>query len=139
MPEQKQQQKSISAVIQDKSGKCLTEEQEILSRWTEHCSELYNHVSCGDNAVLGCSQSQEEDLQPILHGEVEIAVALLKKGQSVETKTELRARLGRPQTMLKPPVNVLLAVPRRLFFCFGTVVLDVMCSYVLLFLLDIKI
>ena len=29
-----------SATIQDKSGKCLTEEQEILSRWTEYCSEL---------------------------------------------------------------------------------------------------
>ena len=30
------------STIQDKSGKCLTEEQEILSRWTEYCSELYN-------------------------------------------------------------------------------------------------
>ena len=32
-----------SSNIQDKSGKCLTEEKEILSRWTEYCSELYNH------------------------------------------------------------------------------------------------
>ena len=31
-----------SSTIQDKSGKCLTEEKEILSRWTEYCSELYN-------------------------------------------------------------------------------------------------
>ena len=45
-----------SSTIQDRSGKCLTEEKEILSRWTEYCSELYNHESCGDNAVLGCSQ-----------------------------------------------------------------------------------
>ena len=29
-----------SSTIQDKSGKCLTEEKEILSRWTEYCSEL---------------------------------------------------------------------------------------------------
>ena len=29
--------------IQDKSGKCLTEEQEILSRWTEYCSQLYSY------------------------------------------------------------------------------------------------
>ena len=29
-----------SSIIQDRSGKCLTEEQEILSRWTEYCSEL---------------------------------------------------------------------------------------------------
>ena len=44
-----------SSTIQDNSGKCLTEEKEILSRWTEYCSELYNYESCGDNAVLDCS------------------------------------------------------------------------------------
>ena len=71
-----------SSTIQDKSGKCLTEEKESLSRWTEYCSELYNYESCGDNAVLDCSQSPEEDLQPILREEVEIAVASLKKGKS---------------------------------------------------------
>ena len=70
-----------SSAIQDKSGKCLTEEKEILSRWTEYCSELYNCESCGDNAVLDCSQPRE-DLQPILREEVEIAVASLKKGKS---------------------------------------------------------
>ena len=71
-----------SSTIQDKSGKCLTEEKEILSRWTEYCSELYNYESCGDNAVLDCSQPLEEDLQPILREEAEIAEASLKKGKS---------------------------------------------------------
>ena len=71
-----------SSTIQDKSGKCLTEEKEILSRWTEYCSELYNYESCLDNAVLDCSQPPEEYLQPILREEVEIAVASLKKGKS---------------------------------------------------------
>ena len=71
-----------SSTIQDKSGKSLTEENEILSRWTEYCSELYIYESCGDNAVLDCSQPQEKDLQPILREEVEIAVASLKKGKS---------------------------------------------------------
>ena len=33
-------------------GKCLTEEQEILSRWTEYCSELYNYESYSDNTGL---------------------------------------------------------------------------------------
>ena len=28
--------------VQDRSGKCLTEERQILNRWTEYCSELYN-------------------------------------------------------------------------------------------------
>ena len=67
---------------QDKSGKCLTEENEILSRWTEYCSELYNYESCEDNTVLDCSQPQEEYLQPIFHEEAEIAVASLKKRKS---------------------------------------------------------
>ena len=71
-----------STTIQDKSGKCLTEEQEILSRWAEYCSELYNYESYGDNTVLDCSQHPEKDLQPILREEVEIAVAALKKGKS---------------------------------------------------------
>ena len=54
-----------SSTIQDKS-----EEKEILSRWTEYCSELYNCESCEDNAVLEFSQPPEEDLQPILREEV---------------------------------------------------------------------
>ena len=60
-----------SSTIQDKSGKCLTEEKEILSRWTEYCSELYNHESCGNNAVLDCSQPPDKDLQPTLREKVE--------------------------------------------------------------------
>ena len=49
------------------------------------------------------------------------------------------SRHGRPQTSSRPPVILLLAVPRRLF-CFGSlVVLDVVCDYVLLSLLDIKL
>ena len=67
-----------SSTIQDRSGKCLNEEKEILSRWTEYCSELYNHETCGDNAVLDCSQHPDKDLQPILRQEVESAVASLK-------------------------------------------------------------
>ena len=71
-----------SLTIQDKSGNSFTEEKEIFSRWTEYCSELYNYEGCGDNAVMDCSQPPEEDLQPILREEVEIAVASLKKGKS---------------------------------------------------------
>ena len=50
-----------STTIQDKSGKCLTEEQEILSRWIEYCSEIYNHESYGDEVVLDCNQPTEEE------------------------------------------------------------------------------
>ena len=45
-------------------------------------SELYNHEIYGDHAVPGCNQSPEEDLQPILHEEDEIAVTALKKEKS---------------------------------------------------------
>ena len=43
-----------AASIEDRSAKCLTEEREILKRWTEHCSELYNHKADGDPSVLNC-------------------------------------------------------------------------------------
>ena len=52
-----------STTIQDKSGKCLTEEQDILSRWTEYFSELYKYEGYGDNTVLDRSQHPEEYLQ----------------------------------------------------------------------------
>ena len=71
-----------SSTIQDRSGKCLTEEQEILSKWTEYYSELYKCKCCGDNAVLDRSQPLEEDLQAILREEVEVGIASLKKGKS---------------------------------------------------------
>ena len=77
-----------STTILAKSRKWFTEEQEILRRWTEYCSELYNHESYGDNAVLDCisaptPQAPKEDLKSILHEEAEIAIAALKKGTSV--------------------------------------------------------
>ena len=71
-----------STTVQDKSGKCLPEEQKILCRRAEYCSELYNNGSYGDNAVLDCHQPPEEDLQPVLREKVEIAVAAQKKGKS---------------------------------------------------------
>ena len=76
------EKQSRSSTVQDKAGKCLTEEKEILGRWTEYCSEPYNYESCGDNAVLDCSQPPEEALQAILCEEVEIAVASFEKRKS---------------------------------------------------------
>ena len=92
LPEQKQQQESISAgersnlrvglqLCRTRLGNALLKKT-ILSTWTEYCSELYNYESCGDNAELNCSQPPKEDLQPIFREEVESAVASLKKGKS---------------------------------------------------------
>ena len=52
--------------VQDRSGKCLTEERQILNRWTEYCSELYNYKANGDPSVLNCTQTDTEDDHPIL-------------------------------------------------------------------------
>ena len=57
-----------ATTVQDRSGKCLTEEREILNRWTEYYNELYNHKADGDPSVLdhpsqrsgGCSTVVEE-------------------------------------------------------------------------------
>ena len=71
-----------ATTVQDHSGKCLTEEQQILNRWTEYCSELYNHKANGYLSVLDCPQTNTEDDHPILRKEVEAAVQLLNKGKS---------------------------------------------------------
>ena len=67
-----------ATAARDRSGKCLTEEREILNRWTE----LYNHKANGDPSVLDCPQTDTEDSHPILRKEVEAAVQSLKKGKS---------------------------------------------------------
>ena len=55
---------------------------EILNRWNEYCSELYNHKAKGDPLVLNSPQRDTEDDHPILREEVEAAVQSLKKGKS---------------------------------------------------------
>ena len=71
-----------ATTVQDRSGKCFTEEQQILNRWTEYCSELYNYKANEDPSVLNCPQKDTEDDHPILCREVEAAVQSLKKGKS---------------------------------------------------------
>ena len=66
-----------STTIQDKLGKCLTEENDILNRWTEYCYETE-----GDPIVLDCPQIPDEEHHPILQEEVEAAVKVLKMGKS---------------------------------------------------------
>ena len=67
--------------VQDRSGECLTEEREILNRWTEYYTELCNHKANGDPSVLDCPHTVTEDDHSILRKEVEDAVQSLKKGK----------------------------------------------------------
>ena len=47
-----------ATTVQDRSGKCLTGERQILNRWTEYSTELYNHKVNGDPSVLDCLQTK---------------------------------------------------------------------------------
>ena len=71
-----------ATTVQNRSGKCLTEEQEILNRWTEYYTELYNHKANGDPSVLDCPQTDTADDHPILRKEVGAALQSSKKGKS---------------------------------------------------------
>ena len=71
-----------ATTVQDRSGKCLTEERQILNRWKEYCSELYNHKANKDPSVLNCTQTDTEDGRPILRREVEAAVQSSGKRKS---------------------------------------------------------
>eukprot|EP00745_Piridium_sociabile_P019023 TRINITY_DN2876_c1_g1_i4.p1 TRINITY_DN2876_c1_g1~~TRINITY_DN2876_c1_g1_i4.p1 ORF type:complete len:404 (+),score=105.74 TRINITY_DN2876_c1_g1_i4:2-1213(+) len=79
------QRKSRVSSIQDKKGNCLTEDKDIIGRWTEYCSELYNHQTHGDPSVLTSQESSNEDNFPILREEVEAAIRSLKNGKAAGT------------------------------------------------------
>ena len=59
-----------ATTVQDRSGKCITEKRQILNRWTEYCSELYNYKANGDPPVLNCPQTDTVDHHPNLRREV---------------------------------------------------------------------
>ena len=71
-----------TTTIQDKNGKRLTEDRDILNRWTEYCSELYSHKVKGDPEVLKHPPVTNTDSHPILREEVEAAVKSLRPGKS---------------------------------------------------------
>ena len=71
-----------TTIIQDKEGKCLTEEKYIIKRWTEYCAELYNHRSKGDLSILDVPTASNNENHKILRAEVESAVRSLKKGKA---------------------------------------------------------
>ena len=71
-----------STVIQNKNGEVLTEDRDMLKRWTEYCSELYNYKTNGDPEFASAHESTNIDSDDILRAEVEEAVRMLKKGKS---------------------------------------------------------
>ena len=71
-----------TTTIQDKGGTCLTENEDILKRWTEYCSELYNYRATGDPEGFNVPTATNNANHPILREEVEAAVKSVKKGKS---------------------------------------------------------
>ena len=71
-----------TTTIQDKAGKCLTEEEDIPNRWTEYCSELYTHTTTGDPKLLDVPPPINNDSYRILWEEVEAAIKSPKKGKT---------------------------------------------------------
>ena len=54
-----------ATTVQGRSRKCLTEEREILNRWTEYYTELCNHKANGDPSVLDWPLTDTDDDHPI--------------------------------------------------------------------------
>ena len=50
--------------VQDCQRKCLTEEREILNRWKEYCTELYNRKANGVPLVLTVSRQSQRMTTP---------------------------------------------------------------------------
>ena len=73
-----------TAVIYDQDGKLITDNKEVLKRWTEHCKGLYNYEIHPDTSLLQTDLpfTDVKDSLPILKKEVEGAVQSLKLGKS---------------------------------------------------------
>ena len=71
-----------SSPILDKQGNRLTEDDKILERWTEYCTDLYNLKTEGDPEVLDVPEPSNKGDFPILKDEVKAAIKSLKRGKS---------------------------------------------------------
>ena len=84
-----------TTTMHDKDGKCLTEEQDILKRWSEYCSELYNYSDTGYLDIPNVPPATNNDNYPILREEVKAAVTSLKQGKSAGADNGAGAGRGR--------------------------------------------
>ena len=79
-------------VIKDTIGETLTENDDILARWKEHCEGLFTKYGstgasttyCGGNEQGNSSETTDEDDEELSHlrSEVELAVKQLKNGKA---------------------------------------------------------
>ncbi|GFR64464.1 craniofacial development protein 2-like [Elysia marginata] len=71
-------------LIEDKDGRLLTDNEDIMQRWSEYCSDLYNYELQPDLSILSATRDQPEtdDSPPVQKSEVEAAVKSLKLGKA---------------------------------------------------------
>ena len=72
-----------ATTIQDRSGKCLTEEREILNRWTEYC----NHKASGDPSVLDCPRQTQTMTTPSFAKKWKLQYNHWREGSRLESTT----------------------------------------------------
>ena len=71
-----------ATTVQDSLEKCLTEKQQILNRWAEYCSELYNHKANGDPTVLNCPRQTQSMAIPSFAKKWRLQYNHWRKGKS---------------------------------------------------------
>ena len=75
----------MPATIQEKSGKCLTEDRKIPKKLTEYRSDQYNYGTSGEPTALNCQQIPGEKPLSILRENVETAVKAMTMEKSLGT------------------------------------------------------
>ena len=70
-----------TTTVQDKGGTFLTENEDILKRWTEYCSELYNYRAAGDPEVLNVPPATNNTNHPILRERSRSSSEIAEKGK----------------------------------------------------------
>ncbi|CAH8851413.1 unnamed protein product, partial [Trichobilharzia szidati] len=92
-----------ATVIEDGKGTLLTEEADILRRWTEYCKGLYNHKISPNYSLINnsCWDNREIGDSPILESEVEEAIKSLKgdKSPGIDNIPAELIKHGGPQTV----------------------------------------
>ena len=75
-------------VIRSQNGTMIQSKEDIMQRWTQYCSALYEDKGGGENMVKELEHitpSSEDNSGGILYGEIEDAITKLKKNKSPVT------------------------------------------------------
>ena len=75
-------------VIRSQNGTMIQSKEDIMQRWTQYCSALYEDKGGGENMVKELERitpSSEDNSGGILYGEIEDAITKLKKNKSPGT------------------------------------------------------